>query len=212
MTVKEQSFFNDIDSSEYKKEVKEWFVSDNIDVGKAFQDFQIHMAEEANSREIHIESDTHAILALSNILLIKNSQSNEIFNHYFPDSTLRIIKEKVEEKYGIISFNPDTRKKSIVHFDMAKKTKSALEEVVKSVIRDEITMKQAAKQIVNLTSDEPEAQPDNMLLLGIRNLIESIPKSKTNEPIRESNLSCTYVNSVLNPLFTAPDKDRLLIW
>lgn len=92
-------------------------------MGKAFQDFQIHIAEEANSREIHIESDTHAILALSNILLVKNNQSGEIFNHYFPDSTLRIIKEKVEEKFGIFSFNPNTREKSITHFDMAKKNK-----------------------------------------------------------------------------------------
>lgn len=174
MTVKEKSSFNDIDSSEYKKEVKEWLVSDNIDVGKALQDFQIRIAEEANSREIHIESDTHAILALSNILFVINSQSSEIFNHYFPDSTLRIIKEKVEEKFGIISFNPNTRKKSIIHFDMAKKTKNEHEEVEKSAIRDEITIKQAPKQIVNLTRDGPEAQPDDMLLLVVRNLAESI--------------------------------------
>ncbi|KAI9280777.1 hypothetical protein BY458DRAFT_469839 [Sporodiniella umbellata] len=51
-----------------------------------------------------------------------------------------------------------------------------------------------------------------MLLLGVRKLIESIPKLKTNEAIRESNLSSAYIDSVLNPIFTAPDKDRLLIW
>lgn len=95
---------------------------------------------------------------------------------------------------------------------MAKNTKSDLEEIFKRVTRDEITMKQAAKQIVNLTSDEPEAQPDGMLLLGVPNLIDSIPKTKSSEPIRESNLSCAYVNSILNPLFTAPDKDRHLVW
>lgn len=170
------------------------------------------MADEFNSREIHIESDTHAILALSNILLVKNGQSSKIFTRYFPDSMLCVITEKVQEKFDVISFNPDTKKKSIVYFDMAKNAKSDLEEVVKRVTRDEITIKQAAKQIVNLISDEPEAQPDDMLLLGVRNLIESIPKTKTNEPIRESNLSCAYVNSVLNPIFTAPDKDGLLVW
>lgn len=63
-------------------------------------------------RYIHIESDTHAILALSNILLVKNSQSSEIFVHYFPDSMLCAITEKVqEEKFGVVSFNSDTKKK-----------------------------------------------------------------------------------------------------
>jgi hypothetical protein len=86
--------------------------------------------------------------------------------------------------------------------------KNDLEEVVKSGIRGEITIKQVAKQIVNLTSDEP----DDMLLLGVRNLAESIPKLKTNELIRKSNLSIAYVNSVLNPIFMTPDKYRLLVW
>ncbi|KAI8877587.1 hypothetical protein K501DRAFT_159736, partial [Backusella circina FSU 941] len=35
---------------------------------------------------------------------------------------------------------------------------------------------------------------------------------KFNKPIRESNLSCSYIHAVLNPLFTSPDCDRHLIW
>ncbi|KAG2232265.1 hypothetical protein INT48_001550, partial [Thamnidium elegans] len=83
--------------------------------GKSFQNYQIHVAEEFKSKEIHVS------------------------------------------------------KKVTTHFDIAKDAKNHLEEVIKGVLRDETTTKQAAKKIVGLTSDESESTPDDMLLLEVHN-------------------------------------------
>jgi hypothetical protein len=50
----------------------------------------------------------------------------------------------------------------------------------------------------------------DMLLLDVRNLVESLPGSKFNGPLRESNLSCSYVHCVLNPIFTSPANQHSL--
>lgn len=210
MALKEPYFFNSIEPSIYQTGAKDWLI-DNINVGKSFQNYQIKVAEEFQSKEIRVETDTHEILALSNILLIKHGQNSKIFSQFFSNSTITMIEEKVQEKFGIISFD-SSNIKDTTHFDIAKDTKNNLEDVIKSVIRREISTKQASKKITNLTSDESECTPDDMLLLGVRNLADSISLVKNKELVRESNLSCAYVNSVLNPIFTSPDDNRLLVW
>ncbi|CAO3622836.1 unnamed protein product [Mucor hiemalis] len=46
------------------------------------------------------------------------------------------------------------------------------------------------------------------LLLGVRNLIESIPASRFNYQVRESNLSCFYVHCVLSQ----PENNKHIMW
>jgi hypothetical protein len=119
---------------------------------------------------------------------------------------------KSRKKFGIISYNSTTSEKTTRHFDLDQDSKHELESITKSVARGEMTCKQASKKIHNLTFDDPDANPGDMLILGVRNLIESIPKIKTKELVRESSLSSSYVHSILNPLFTSPDKNKLLTW
>ncbi|KAI8883481.1 hypothetical protein K501DRAFT_272609 [Backusella circina FSU 941] len=81
-----------------------------------------------------------------------------------------------------------------------------------SVFNDEVICKQAPKKTHLLTTGDREAQPYDMLLLGMRNLIELISKTKAKETLHENKLSCASAHSVLNPLFSSPDSDRLLTW
>ncbi|CEP15131.1 hypothetical protein [Parasitella parasitica] len=54
---------------------------------------------------------------------------------------------------------------------------------------------------------------DNVnLMTELRNLIESLPRTKFNALIRESSLSCSYVHCILNPIFTSPENSTHLIW
>jgi hypothetical protein len=201
-----------VDPSEYTRDEADWIIGGDINVGKAFQAYQVQMAEEADTREFHVESETHGILALSNILLIKYDRSNLVFQEHLPDSMLRAVEDKVKHKFGIVSYDPTTSKKITKHFDLDQDSKHQLENITKNVARGEMTCKQASKKIHNLTSDDPDANPDDMLILGVRNLIESIPKIKTKELVRESSLSSSYVHSILNLLFTCPDHNKLLTW
>lgn len=170
------------------------------------------MAKEALSREFQVEKDTHAILALTNILLVKHGQNDSTFDSHFTPNMMKLVEESVQQKFDVIVVDSVSKLKRRNHFDMDKHVKSHLEDTIKSVLRAEMTTKQAAKRINNLTTDEETHTPDDMLLLGVRNLLECIPLVKTKEMIRESNLSCSYVHSILNPVFTCPERNELLVW
>ncbi|KAG1085726.1 hypothetical protein G6F42_021274 [Rhizopus arrhizus] len=199
------------DFPRYQDQIKEWKIDDE-DIGKAFQDYQISMAKEALSREFQVEKDTHAILALTNILLVKHGQNDSTFDSHFTPNMMKLVEESVQQKFDVIVVDSVSKLKRRNHFDMDKHVKSHLEDTIKSVLRAEMTTKQAAKRINNLTTDEETHTPDDMLLLGVRNLLECIPLVKTKEMIRESNLSCSYVHSILNPVFTCPERNELLVW
>ncbi|GAN03601.1 hypothetical protein MAM1_0044d03056 [Mucor ambiguus] len=202
---KEENFPN------YQDQIKEWKIDDQ-DIGKAFQDYQISMAKEALSREFQVETDTHAILALTNILLIKHGQNDSTFDSHFTPNMMILVEESVQQKFDIIVVDSVSKLKKRNYVDMDSHVKAELENVIKSMLRKENSTKQTTKKINNLTTNESTHTPDDMLLLGVRNLIESIPLVKTKETVRESNLSCSYVHSVLNPLFTCPETNKFLVW
>jgi ubiquinone biosynthesis protein COQ9 len=73
-------------------------------------------------------------------------------------------------------------------------------------------MSKAAKKINELLSDDDYNTHDDMMITGIRNLLEIIPKYKFNGLVKESQVGCSYANSVLSPIFNNPDKRRHLQW
>ncbi|KAI8877588.1 hypothetical protein K501DRAFT_278318 [Backusella circina FSU 941] len=56
---------------------------DGVDVGSQFKEYQSFITEYVQSKALIIESNTQEILALSNILLIKDDQNSQIFKDHF---------------------------------------------------------------------------------------------------------------------------------
>lgn len=82
----------------------------------------------------------------------------------------------MKKKFQIGTYRLDACKKTIVEdaiFDLRLKV---------------ITTKSAVKKTTETISDDEDNTTD-MLVLGVRNLVESLPRSKFNELLRESNLS-----------------------
>lgn len=176
-----------------------WIIAGN-DVGKPLKHFQVRMANELNSREVRVEEDTHAILALSNIILVKIWQGSQEFRSSFPDNILRRMEEEVKKKFNLASITES--------FKMKKEA----EKIIEEMLCGKSSSYQAARKLSHLTSDNPLPSATDKLLLGLRNLVENMPKKRNNETARESNISCSYVHSTLNPMFTCPDKAEHLIW
>jgi hypothetical protein len=64
----------------------------------------------------------------------------------------------------------------------------------------------------NLTSNDENYNAQDAIIIGVRNLLESIPKQKFQGLVQEDNLSSNYVGSVLKPIFTIPDQNKYLNW
>ncbi|KAL9542213.1 hypothetical protein MBANPS3_008723 [Mucor bainieri] len=166
------------DFPNYQDQTKEWKTGDE-DIGKAFQDYQFSMAKEATLREFQVERDTHAILALSNILFIKHGQCDETFDSHFSQTMIKLAVESVHQKFRVISVDSSSKSTKRPHFDMDPHSKTEVETIIKSVLRQEKSTKQAAKQITSLTTDEETNTTDGMLLFGVRNLIEAILRTSS---------------------------------
>ncbi|KAL9542212.1 hypothetical protein MBANPS3_008722 [Mucor bainieri] len=97
---------------DYKDHIKEWVI-DGQDIGKAFQEYQNTMAKEASAREFQVEKDTHAILSLSNIILIKNGQHDRTFGSHLSQDMMKSIEE-------VIVVDSLSKVKKRLYFDMDK--------------------------------------------------------------------------------------------
>lgn len=146
--------FEKVDISTYKE-----------DIGGKFQANQVAVAERIQEEELHIETQSHELLALSNIILIKPGQSSQLLNQYISTSTISKIEEKVQEKFNI--------KENLLNG--TKKAK--LEDIIRELRDKKISLKVATKKITAMTSNDDDVVE---LLFGVRNLIESIPASNFN--------------------------------
>jgi hypothetical protein len=186
-----------IDPNDYN-ENKSWIIGTNpMDIGAQFQRYQAAVAESVTSKELCVETDTQEIPALSNILLIKRDQETASFKKLFPSSSVDTIVSEVKKKFNIV----ETRLNSA--------TRDSIDNVVLSVRNQVKSTKLAIKTITEMLSDDDNNNVD-MLLLGVRNLVAFLPGSKFNGSLRESNLSCSYVHCVLNPIFTSPANQHSL--
>lgn len=123
-----------------------------------------------------------------------------MYKQFFSDDDVQWIETEVKLKFGIDEeFRLETPKKHM------------LDDIIFSLRKQETTTKVATKKLTAVLSDDENDETD-MLLLGVRNLIESLPRSKFNGTLRESYLSCSYVHCVLNPIFTSPENKKHLIW
>jgi hypothetical protein len=139
------------------------------------------------------------LLAISNILLIKSDQGSRLFNKYITSSITSLIEKEVEAKFNIKNYQ----------FDPIKKAN--LDNILNDVRQKPISIKVASKKISSIFSDNDDDIMDP-LLLGVRNLLESIPHSKFNYQVGESNLLCTYVHCVVNPTFNFSELKRHVMW
>lgn len=172
---------------------------DGIDFGKKFQDYQLAVSEYVQSKDVLVEKNTHEILALSHILLIKNKQESAMYKQFFSDDNVNLMAESIKSKFGIGQYR------------LESPTKSALEDIVYDLRQKSISTQSAVKKLTQILSDGEDNKAD-MLILGVRNLIESLPRTKFNALIRESNLSCSYIHCILNPIFTSPENSTHLMW
>lgn len=75
-----------------------------------------------------------------------------------------------------------------------------------------MTSKQAARQVISLQSNNSIFNAIDAIILGLHNLIQTIPKKKFNGLVRENAISCSYADAVLSPMFTNPDENKHLLW
>ncbi|KAG2197605.1 hypothetical protein INT47_006668 [Mucor saturninus] len=195
-SLEREFLFEKVDADQFRSDEKSWVI-DGDDVGKKFQQYQIAVAEHVQSGELLVETHIQELLALSNILLIKPDQSSSLFNKYL--HTTALIEKEIKAKFNVEKYR----------FDPIKKAN--LEGILADLRDKSISIKVASKKIGNILSDEDDDDMDP-LLLGVRNLIESIPQSKFNYPVRESSLSCSYVHCVVNPMFNLPELKKHVIW
>lgn len=145
-----------------------------------------------------IETHTHEVLALSNILLKKRNQESTLLKNCFFVSIMNAIETKFQEKLRE-QFNPVVKQAEL---------DTTIYKMRQKIIK---TTNSAIKKITNIISDDDDGNSDK-LILGVRNLIESLPRNKFNGPLRENNLSCSYVHCVINPVFTSPASNKHLMW
>ncbi|CAO3622796.1 unnamed protein product [Mucor hiemalis] len=127
----------------YKEDTKTWIV-DEEDIGKKFKDYQVAVAKKIQEKELYIETESHELLALSNIILIKPGQSSHLFDQYISTSTMSKIEKKVQEKFNITENRFDAMKKAL------------LENIIHELQDKKITIKVARKKITAMTSDEDD--------------------------------------------------------
>lgn len=135
------------------------------DIGGNFRAYQGAVAEKIQEEELHIETQSHELLALSNIILIKPGQSSHLFNQYISTSTVSKIEKKVQEKFNITENRFNGMKKA------------ELEDIIRDLRDKKISLKLATKKFTAMTSDDDDVDE---LLFGVRNLIESVPASNFN--------------------------------
>lgn len=75
-----------------------------------------------------------------------------------------------------------------------------------------MTSKQAARQVISLQSNNSIFNTIDAIILGLHNLIQTIPKKKFNGLVRENDISCSYADAVLSPMFSNPDENKHLLW
>jgi hypothetical protein len=73
-------------------------------------------------------------------------------------------------------------------------------------------MAKAAKGMNSLLSEDDCNTANDILITGIRNLLEVIPKYKFNGTVNEDQVGHVYANPILGPIFSNPDKRRHLQW
>ncbi|KAI7894262.1 uncharacterized protein EV154DRAFT_478510 [Mucor mucedo] len=169
-----------LDNYTYADENK--YKIDNVNVGELFKKYQLKAAKQIEEKGCFLESDIQELLAINNILLIKPGQASLLVSSIFNEACILSIRHEIKQIFGTID-------SADIHTDV--KT---------------ITMTKAAKKLNDVLSDDDCKNYDDMIVIGIRNLLEILPKYKFNGLINENQAGCSYANPVLSPIFNNPDK------
>ncbi|GAA5806829.1 hypothetical protein MFLAVUS_000177 [Mucor flavus] len=182
-----------LDNYTYADENK--YKIDNVNVGELFKKYQLKAAKQIKEKGCFLESDIQELLAMNNILLIKPGQTSPLVSSIFNEACILSIQHEIKQIFGIIDAVD-------IHTDVKVK----IEEILKDTKSHTITMTKAAKKLNNVLSDDDYKNYDDMIVIGIRNLLEIIPKYKFNGLLNENQVGCSYANPVLSPIFNNPDK------
>ncbi|CAG8695801.1 26804_t:CDS:10 [Dentiscutata erythropus] len=174
-----------------------WFINDT-DVSERWHLFKEKSLELANREGLFVESHTQQILSLSHILLLKPKQHCPLIVEVFGDELLVTMYEDIIQRLT----------KQETEFDSELLMK--LIRIVKRLQRKEITRDDAVSELQILTVGR--SCGERAILRAIRNIIERVPRLTLKGPVGEVELCITYIDTILSPLFTDPDRGIFLRW
>ncbi|KAL9537814.1 hypothetical protein MBANPS3_011435 [Mucor bainieri] len=191
---------DDLDPSDFPANVTDPYMVNGNNISNSFCQYQRAVALKNNKEGLLVECNTYELLALNNILLIKNGQGSTMMREHFPEAAMSDIKQDVKKKFNIDNQSIDSG------------MKAGVDAVLKAYKDGDITCKTAVRRIGEYKSDSTQYHSVDSILVGIENLIQKIPKQKFNGDVREDTISCSYVEPVLAPIFTDPDAHKHLQW
>ncbi|CEP16498.1 hypothetical protein [Parasitella parasitica] len=192
---------DDLDPSDFSAaNVTDPYIVNGKNINNCFCQYQRAVALKNNREGLLVECNTYELLALNNILLVKNGQCSTMMKEHFSEATMSDIKHDVKKKFNINNQGIDNG------------IKTGVDAVLKAYKDGDLTCKIAARRVGEYESESTQFHPVDSILVGIENLIRKIPKQKFNGMIRENTISCSYIEPVLAPMFTDPDTHKQLQW
>ncbi|KAK4514191.1 Two-component response regulator SSK1p [Mucor velutinosus] len=190
----------DLDPSDFLENVTNPYMVNGKNISSYFCQYQRAVVLKNNKEGLLVECNTYELLALNNILLIKNGQCSNLMKKYFSKDIISEIKKDLKRKFKINNQGIDAT------------IKTGVDTVLKEYKDGDISFRTAASRVGKYRSDSTQFHPLDSILFGIESLIQKIPKQKFNGLIRENTISCSYVEPVLAPMFTDPDTNKHLQW
>ncbi|RGB22777.1 hypothetical protein C1646_775569 [Rhizophagus diaphanus] len=175
----------------FPREESRWILND-LDVSDKWHLFKEKSLELANREGLFVESHTQQILSLSHVLLLKPKQHCPLMLEVFGGDLLETMHKDIIKRF--------TKQES--EFD--EKTLIELIRIVKLLQRNEIDRDKAVSELQILAVDR--SYGERAILKAIRNIIERVPRTTLKSPIGEVELCTTYIDPILCPLFSNPDR------
>ncbi|KAH8549468.1 hypothetical protein BGW37DRAFT_501298 [Umbelopsis sp. PMI_123] len=178
-----------------------WIV-DDIDISMLFHKFKKNaVADRLDGTKLFLESHIEEILSQSHIMLLKPSQHCELAIDVYGgvDNLKRMhATAKANLMRDGIEFNRQ------IAFD--------LQILVMDLQNGKCTRHATIRKLHNIMSNDDHSNMTLSILWAVHNLVCVLPSTTLLEPVGEMELCVAYVDSILRPLISDPDRDVLLRW
>lgn len=97
---------------DYDVEIKEPLLVNGANVNASFSQYQMAIVNMNNKGGLLVECNPHELLAINNILLLKQGQHSDTLLQFFDEETLDAIAASMKSKFGVKDIIMDAQVKS----------------------------------------------------------------------------------------------------